>query len=511
MEILLNKDEYSCLRQSFEATLEESVQAELSLPEYMPEILRIVKSSAQVLITGVGCVGERLTVDGICELKMLYTSADGAVYVYSQQCSFSRYCENAELSSADDIKVKPVVNFVNCRATSQKRAEIKASLRLFITAFSGKKESVISFDGNGAIEEKCLPVSAASLGCKRSKSFSMSETLPVEEGSAAFIVSTFAAAEATDIKKIGNKIMIRGDAVAEIAFVPTENKKTVEHIRHTLPINQILEFDGMEDRFTGNVVLSVAACDITLKSDSDGVGRAFDIALSINAEITMWEQKELFVVTDAYSVKGAVELSKESLSFYCNANEVRDRYTLKASVDASKTGVTSVLDATAECGEPSFSVEENELVAAGTVKASFLLRDSAGELAAFEKMFDYKYTHSLSGEYVNPRFFAAVTLCSFDCFVKSSEELQIAAELKINCTLVDELAVEGVSEITVTQDEEKTEGSAITVYFPQKEELLWDIARKYNTTVSLICAENELDGETTAEKSVIFIPSVNRY
>lgn len=508
MEILLNKEEYTCLKQSFETSLEESVQAELSLPEYMPEILRIVKSSAQVLVTGVGCVGERLTVDGVCELKMIYTSDDGGVYVYSQQCSFSRYCENAELSSAEDIKVRASVNFVNCRATSQKKAEIKASLRLFVTAFSGRKEGVASFGGNGAIEERCLPVSAASLGCKRSKSFSMSETLPVEDGSAAFIVSTFASAEATDIKKIGNKIMIRGDAVAEIAFVPTENKKTVEHIRHTLPINQILEFDGMEDRFTGNVVLSIAACDITLKSDSDGVGRAFDIALSVNAEITMWEQKELFVVTDAYSLKGNAELSRETLGFYCNADEVRDTFILKDTLEASKTGVSAVLDATAECGEPTFSVKDNELIVSGAVKASFLLRDSAGELAAFEKMLDYSYKHSLFTEYLNPRLFAAVTLSSFDCVSRASNELQISAELKINCTLVDEISVEAVSEITVAEDEEKNERSAVTVYFPQKEELLWDIARKYNTTVSLICAENELDGETTAEKSVIFIPSV---
>lgn len=508
MEIALNKDEYRYLKKSCETSVEECVEAELSLPEYMPEILRIVKSVAEVSVTGVRCVGERVTVDGSCTLRMLYTSPDGGLYSESRQCAFSRYVQKDELLNAEDVSVRAVVSYVNCRATSQKRAEIKAGIRLNITAFSAQKQNVMSLYEAGAVEEKCVPVSAASLGLKKSKMFSMSETLPVENGSAAFIVSTFSSATLTEIKKIGNKIMLRGDAAVEIAFVYSEDKTRIEHVRHTLPISQILEFEGMEERFTGDVILSVVSCEVGIKNDSEGDGRAFDIALSLNAAITMFEQKELFVITDAYSVKGKTELTKESLRFFSACDEVRDTYTLKATVDASNTGVSAVLDGVGEVGEPVLSCDGEELVISGSLKASFIIRDGAGEITSFEKMLDYKYTKKLAAECKRPVFFSGVTLLSFDCSCKYAALIDVRAELNISCTLFDEVPVEGVSSINVDNTAEKPIESAVTVYFPKENEQLWDIARRYNTTVTAICEENSLEDDTLLGKSILFIPTV---
>ncbi len=508
MDISLNKDEYRYLKKNFETSVEECVEAELSLPEYMPEILRIVKSVAEVSVTGIRCVGERVTVDGSCELRMLYTSSDGGLYAQRQQCAFSRYVQKEDFLNSEDVGVKATVSYVSCRATSSKRAEIKAGIRLNLTSFSAEREEVSSLENSGDAEERCVPVSAVSLGCKKSKSFSMSETIPVENGSAAFIVSTFSCAVPTEIKKIGNKIMLKGDAIVEIGFVFSEDKTRIEHIRHTLPINRILEVEGMEERFTGDVLINTTACDVVIKNDSEGDGRAFDIALSLNADITMWEQKELFVITDAYSVKGETTLTKENLSFFTAADEVRETYILKETVDASNTGVSAVLDAVAECGEPTALCEGEELIIKGSIKASFIIRDGGGEITSFEKMLDYKYTRRLGTECKRPVAFSGVTLCSFDASGREGSSIDVRAELLISCTLFDEMLLEGVTSISVDEESGKKPESAITVYFPQGEEELWDIARRYNTTVFAICEENSLEDDTTVNKSVLFIPTV---
>ena len=53
----------------------------------------------------------------------------------------------------------------------------------------------------------------------------------------------------------------------------------------------------------------------------------------------------------------------------------------------------------------------------------------------------------------------------------------------------------------------KLNNSAIIVYFPDCEETLWDIAKRYNTTVESIVLENNLVGETTKDIKMLFIPS----
>ena len=508
MDISLQKDEYRYLKKTYETSMEECVEAELSLPEYMPEILRIIRAAAVPKVNNCRTVGERVTVDGVCELRMIYTSDDGCIYAFSQQCAFTRYCENAEFSHADDVTAKAGVNYVNCRATSPKRAEIKASIRLSVSAYGGIYEDIVSLGDCRGIEEKCVPVSAMSLGCKKSRNFSMSETLNIENGGAAFILSSFAAAVPTEIKKIGNKIMIRGDAVVEISYVPCEDKSVAEHIRHVMPINQILEFDGMEEHYTGDVILNVSACDTVIKNDSSGDGRAFDIALGIDADVTMWEQKDFFVITDAYSVDGELELSKSALSFYSVGDEVRDTYVFKENVDVSKIGVSSIIDVSVETGEANAAYSENNLNISGSLKLSFIMRDTAGDIVTLEKMVDYNYERKQTEDISEPKCIADVTLCSLDCTLKSSSEIEVRAELKITGTLFNTVSVDAVSDMTLSERTTEKRAGAITVYFPCGEENLWDIARRYNTTVSAVSKENSLDGETTEDRNIIFIPSV---
>ena len=80
MDISLENTEYCSLKRTYETTVEECVEAEISLPEYMPEILRIVKSQAIPKINSYTTVGERVTVDGTCELRMIYVGNDNCIW-----------------------------------------------------------------------------------------------------------------------------------------------------------------------------------------------------------------------------------------------------------------------------------------------------------------------------------------------------------------------------------------------------------------------------------------------
>lgn len=507
MDISLQKEDYRYLDKTFETSLEECVEAELSLPEYMPEILRIIKSSAIPKINSCRPVGERVTVDGVCELRMIYTAEDGCIYSFSQSRNFTRYCENQCFSVAEDVKVKAGVNYVNCRATSPKRAEIKAGVSLCVSAFSGVCEKITSLGERCSVEEKCVPVSAMSLGCCNSRNFSMSETVEIENGAAAFLISSSVSAIVSETKKIGNKIMIKGESIVEIAYVPCEDKSTVLHLTHTLPVNQILEFEGMNERFTGDVVLDVYACDVVIKNDSSGDGRAFDIALCINASVKMWEQKDFFVITDAYSVEGAVNLTKEKLVYFTSTDEIRDNYNFRENIDLSKIGVSAILDMTSESGEPVAEIKENTAEIKGSLKLSLLLRDTAGELVTLDKMVDYKYTKMLNAEYSGGVCICHVCVNSLDCSLNGSSQAEVRAQLGIVCTVFEKNETEVVSDISENPDVKRETLSAVTVYFPENEESLWNIARRYNTTVSAIADENDLEGETTGNRHVLFIPS----
>jgi hypothetical protein len=219
----------------------------------------------------------------------------------------------------------------------------------------------------------------------------MSDNFELENNSAAFIVRSTASAVLGEVRKISNKIMVKGETIVEIAFIPHEDKSTIVTVRKNLPINQILEFDGMDERFTGDITLDVTAVDVIIKNDSQGDGRSLDVGVTINAGITMWEQKDLSVITDAYAINGVVDLNYKKMSFYSALDAVRDTYVFRDTIDATKLGAECILDASCEENEPVATCENGAIVISGTIKAMIILKDTSGGYITTEKMLDYRY------------------------------------------------------------------------------------------------------------------------
>ncbi len=506
MDITLKKENYKILKTVKDNSIEECVEADFSLPEYMPEILRIIKSTAQPKINSCKAVGERVTVDGECELRMIYTAEDGCIYSFTQTRPFTRHCENNVFNDATDINCEVSVSYVNCRATSTKRAEIKAGIIIKINAFLEESEEIISIE-DACIEKKCVPVRAMSLGCKKTRSFSMSDTVSLSTP-CAFIVTSRASAVCTEIKKISNKIMVKGDAVVEICYVNANDKSCTERIRHTLPINQILEFDGMEESFTGNVSFNVTAVDVMLKNEQDGVGGSFDIGISIDASALMWEEKELVVINDAYAVGSCIDLKKQSMVFFTPLDEIRDTYIFREDFQVSGEGISKVMGSTCELTNVTAKKENEVLMVSANLSLSVLIKDASGSISNINKILDVKYERKADYEDVDIFCLPKLNVFSLDCAEKGNNGIDVRAEINVSASVFGKFYIDGVTDITESENQPVRNSNAITVYFPEKSESLWSIARRYNTTVNAIAEENGLEGDTTENLKVIFIPAV---
>ncbi len=507
MEPELEYENYRSLEKCQPVTVEQNSQAEFVVPEYMPEIIRIIKSDACARIESCRTVGNRVTVDGICEMRTVYTADDGGIYTLTQTENFTRHCESTLFDGACDVTAKISVNYVNCRATATRRADIKASLLISLTAWRAKEISTVCSGSCSSLEEKCVPVVTSSLGCRKTHRFSMSDTVSFA-APAAFIISSRACAVCGETRKINNKIMIKGEAIVEVVYVPAGDKTAAERFKHTLPVNQIIEFEGMEERYTGDVALKCTACEVMLRSDGDGICRSADIALGVDASVTMWETKETAVISDAYSVNSSVDLKKERCSFLSPVCELNETETVNSVVQIGGEGISEALDISAEVGEPAVKCENGELTVNGSLKLSMLIRDSKGSLSGYEKMVDFAIKKNVDGEFAAIWAAPAITVTSADWSVNSDSSLEVRIEMNVCGTVFSETSMEVVTGVNLCDAPRKRGKNAVTVYFPENEESLWDIARRYNTTVKAIAEENAIEGDSTCDLKILFIPAV---
>ena len=130
--------------------VEQSVDCDVTLPDYCPDIMRIIKCTVSTSITGSKLIGDRATADGNAKIRIIYADEKNKVFCYDQDYPFSRY---AELNSALDnafLSCSAKTEYVNCRAVSKRRIDVHGALSVRFRVLGNKCQSLISDAcGNG--------------------------------------------------------------------------------------------------------------------------------------------------------------------------------------------------------------------------------------------------------------------------------------------------------------------------------------------------------------------------
>ena len=123
-------------------------------------------------------------------------------------------------------------------------------------------------------------------------------------------------------------------------------------------------------------------------------------------------------------------------------------------------------------------------------------------------MIVYEYVLELQAENDDIFCLPKLNIFSLDCAEKGNNSIDVRAEINVSASVFGKVYIDGVIDISESEIQSVRSSNAITVYFPEKSESLWSIARRYNTTVNAIAEENGLEGDTTENLKVLFIPAV---
>ncbi len=506
MDISLKHEDYKLLVVNNDNCVEENLSAEIILPEYMPEILHIIKSVAQPRVASCKLVGERVTVEGSCELRLIYTGEDGCIYSFSQNKPFTAFKENESFANAVDVNTTVKASFVNCRATGTKRAEIKAGIGIRFNVSFFEAKDIISVE-NCHLEEKSVELKVFSAGCRKTRAFAMSDTVSLSVPSA-FVLGCNATSRLDEVRKISNKIMLRGEAVVDICYVNSDNRAQTQSLSHSIPLNQIIELEGFEETFVGDINIEVSAIEVIPKGEHDTFATAFDISLGLEACVTMWQERDLKIITDVYSVEGAVALKKSPYTFHSPLDKIDDKFLCENSFTVAGEEVTQILQTQGEITGVKVKWEDGVATVSGSLCVSVIFRDIAGTVSNVNKVFDFSYKHSVSCKSEDVMCDPSVKIDGITANITAANTVSVKAELRVCGTLLEKITIDTITDITVAENSSKGRRMPITIYFPcENGECLWDIAKRYNTTVSAIAEENGISGDTTENLKILFIPS----
>ena len=315
-----------------------------------------------------------------------------------------------------------------------------------------------------------------------------------------------------DYKVISNKVIAKGEILLHTVYVgEAENEEDsgrLEVMDHNVPLSQIVDLEGVDEDCVCDVRFASVDIKAEAAAESDGENRLLAVELTLTASARAYRAEEFEVVTDAYSTEYESAVKTKKLSFENIVDTVKATEMIRDSIDLTGMDVAGVTDCIAKPETVSCRCEGNALFVEGSLLVSVLATDSQGGPSNVDKSLPFKIQEDLKenaeGKHCDPEF----TVLSSGYSMLGTERL----DLRIEC------AVEGIVFGAVTEgagveleaDEEKPREcpgrKTLTIYYADRNERIWDIAKRYNTSADAIKKENNLTEDQLGERSMLLIP-----
>ena len=125
---------------------EASAEAEVLLPDYYPPVMRMVRAEAVPLRRTQTVYGDKLSVEGNVEFRVLYQSDEGNLNSFFYKAPFSHAADISEMKNAVPT-VSAELDFKDIRALSPQKLSLRASVLLSVSAAPGEEAEILSDDG----------------------------------------------------------------------------------------------------------------------------------------------------------------------------------------------------------------------------------------------------------------------------------------------------------------------------------------------------------------------------
>lgn len=511
MEYEINKQNIQMNQLAVNTLVEQSVELDYMLPDYCADVFKVLKVEMKPHILSEHISANKLLIDGVTEIKVIYLGWEGnQMNCIEQKQAFSKTVDLKEDCSDGYAMVRTKCDYVNCRAESSRRLDIKGAVTLMISVYKNRSIDAVCGCSELQIHKKSI------VSCNRmsyvSKEFTVREELQIGGGKPpiAKVLSYTAEAEFTDYKILANKVICKGEILLHTLYLD-ENLSAPEVMEHSIALSQIMDCDGVDEDYICHCRFDVVKYDIDLQMDGSGKCVSFVAEIGIRAYCETAYNQQIDIIDDCYSticeVQNTIEKHEvEQIDRIINQNSMQ-RHTIKH----NQSDVSLIYDLKCEASNSSVKMDGTKLMLLSNLQVSAIASDNQGIAMSVDQNVPCEIELCDLGYETPISFTPTISVVSCAYNIVSTNEIELRVELKIRGILYRKHQIHFITEVVLdeTQIKQRKDDAALRLYFADEGENIWSIAKRYNTSVSAILENNVIEDETLSARGMIFIPIVD--
>lgn len=496
MDCTVNKTDVLSTAIAFDDFFEEKIEFDIVIPDYSPAAMRILGCDVVPAILARTADGERVKLDVQCRACVIYTDGDnGCIRSVEKTETFSRTVSLTTELAACRIRtgLRPIS--VNCRLANPRRISVKSVIGTALKIIGNTVVPVVS--ETDCLEAQYKNISANIFAGAGDATSRISGSVTAAPG-ITDIITTFGSIDVSDVKTISDKVIIKGDADISIVYMTGEGTDDLHFERCRIPFSDIIDVDNATESSMSDVSATVTdiRCDI--------VGDSGEIALDVEALISasVYSPVEMRLMHDAYSMNCEPSMGRSRITVESLYERSRFSDTVTGSVPADISDAR-IIGVTADPVIKSISLRDGMLSIDGDMYAKIYMCNTE-EYRISDKSVPFSFSRPLPEAGGNIRCEANAILKKITFSMPDDNTVTLTADVdvELNCFSADTYSVIDSVEYG---DETPEMCKGVILYYADKDETLWDIAKKYRSSVDIIKRDNALDDDVLDKSKMLLI------
>lgn len=501
-----DKNAITTLIPLIDKAFEQTVDADITLPDYCPEIVRVLQCSANPNLVKVQIEGSKIICDGYVRFVVLYTSENpGRLHSFVNIQNFTKTIETGiALSDLTEVTVKS--EYVQARATGSRSiiAKSAVSVHVFDQTFDSTIVTLQSQSSDIQLKNKSCEVSIPT--GRQVKSFLTEIEINPEFDDTECVLDAEANIFLDEYKVMDGKVMVKGQILLESSLLSSEG--SVHKITNRSNFSQFIPFETAVPSMLCKFKCNVLECKEEVEQDIDGSVNKLSFLVTANLYVTCYENRQVDVALDGYSTlyETETEYQKATLMQYKPVSNATSHVSKRIVFDVP---IKSVIDQKIELFANAQSVEDDTAGFPCFGKLHLIAEGEDNQIYVWSKAIDFTVDLSELKEY---QFFDPAAVIVDHVNIKTEQNsIFLSFDVRLQGMFVISTEITCLKELepNTEQKKERDESVAMIIYFANQGESVWDIAKRYNTTARQISAANALTGETIKQKQVVLIPLVS--
>lgn len=485
------------------------LENDIIVPDTKADLEKVLFSDADVHVVRTEISEGNLAIDGVIRYKILYIedSPDRSIRALDTTADFRHSIDIPGIDEEMEGEVRCEVEHVECQVINERKVNVRSILRVN-SAITEEKELYFISDVENSDDVQLLKrhitvnkyIGSTQVTCN------VKDTVEVPSGNPAIleILRNDLKISGIEYRVTDNKVIVNGNIVIKTLYTGNDREKSIRLIENEIPFNQIIDFQDAGEEADIDLSYEIRDYSFEAAEDQDGeyrfINGEIDLVLNVRGSI----KQEMDTVVDAYGLRTNLSLEKINADMEWLVCQNRSQAVIKETL-AFESDIPEIVEIYNVFSKPVLSeyiVEDNRIAIDGYVTNYILYYSNSPEDPICCYKCDIPLKHQVEMRGLKPGMSCDIKLdiehSSYS--MVSSRDVEIRLVIDVSTKAYDkrsEILTESILEVPDDESRSAKQMPSIVVYFVHEGDTLWEIAKKYRTTVEDIKRENKIEDENS--------------